>query len=569
VDFGPNTLLLGADLLGRKRGIFVLVADAIAEEDSDQPCSTELGAKPQAPGLDTKNMTGSVRTVYIVAFPGAEILDITGPMEVFAFANIGLQQNGVITEPAYQIALLAEKPGPVMTSCGLKIIADRAYSEVTDGIDTLLIAGAPDVNSILCDPVLKEWIRTMAPCVRRVSSVCTGAFLLAESGLLDGRRATSHWGYCRRLAQDYPSVRVEPDQIFIRDGRISTSGGVTSGIDLAMAMVEEDWGRKVALSVAQMLVVFVKRPGGQSQFSAYIPTEASRRPDLRDLQAWIMGHPTEDLGVEILADRMEMSPRNFARTFLSETGMTPAKFVEMARIDAARQHLVSSELPIDVVAEKSGFRAPEQMRRAFLNQLGVNPHDYRARFSSHHERGGESRSGSEQGKLAAIMFTDMVGYSALSQRDEGLALELLEEHRALLRPAFLKHQGLEVKTIGDGFLVEFVSAVAAVNCAVELQEALARRNLGAPADRLLQVRIGIHLGDVVHRGDDIVGDGVNIAARVEPLADSGGIAITQQVFDQVYNKIPEILVSIGKVKLKNIQRPVGVYRIVLGQPVRS
>ena len=561
MDFGPNTLILGAGLLGRKRGIFVLVADAIAEEDSDQSCSTDVGGKPQAPGMDTKIVTGSVRTVYIVAYPGAEILDITGPLEVFAFANLILRQHGVIMEPAYQIEVLAEKPGPVTTSCGLKIIGDRAYSEVTDGIDTLLIAGATDVNSILCDPVLADWVRTVAPRVRRLASVCTGAFLLAESGVLDGRRATSHWGFCRRLAQDYPSVRVEPDQIFIRDGEISTSGGVTSGIDLALALVDEDWGRKIALAVAQYLVVFVKRPGGQSQFSAYIPTEASRRPDLQDLQAWIMGHPTEDLGIEVLADRMAMSSRNFARMFLSETGMTPAKFVG--------QHLVNSELPIDVVADKSGFHDPEQMRRAFLRQLGVNPHDYRARFSSHHGRGSESRSGSEQGKLAAITFTDMVGYSALAQRDEGLALELLEEYRAFLRPAFLKHQGQEVKTIGDGFLVEFASAVAAVNCAVELQEALARRNLGALADKLLQVRIGIHLGDVVHRGDDIVGDGVNIAARVEPLANSGGIAITQQVFDQVYNKIPELLASIGKIKLKNIQRPVEVYRIILGQPVRS
>src|SRR3982074_1423999 len=177
--------------------------------------------------------------------------------------------------------------------------------------------------------------------------------------------------------------------------------------------------------------------------------------------------------------------------------------------------------------------------------------------------------GFEQRKLAAIMFTDMVGYSALAQRDEGLALELLDEHRALLRPAFLKHQGQEVKTIGDGFLVECASAVAAVNCAVELQEALARRNLGAPADRELQVRIGIHLGDVRRRGDDIVGDGVNIAARVEPLADPGGIAITQQVFDQVYNKIPETLARIGKVELKNIQRPLEVYRIVLGPKTRK
>ena len=160
--------------------------------------------------------------------------------------------------------------------------------------------------------------------------------------------------------------------------------------------------------------------------------------------------------------------------------------------------------------------------------------------------------GFEQRNLAAIMFTDMVGYSGLAQRDEGLTVELLEEHRALLRPAFLKHQGQEIKTIGDGFLVEFASAVAAVKCAVELQEGLARRNLGAPADRQLQVRIGIHLGDVLRRGDDIVGDGVNIAARVEPLADSGGIAITQQVFDQVYNKIPETLARIGKIDLAGL-----------------
>src|SRR6202048_328122 len=177
--------------------------------------------------------------------------------------------------------------------------------------------------------------------------------------------------------------------------------------------------------------------------------------------------------------------------------------------------------------------------------------------------------GLEQRKLAAIMFTDMVGYSALAQRDEELALQLLEEHRALLRPAFLRHQGQEVKTMGDGFLVEFASAVAAVNCAVELQEALARRNLGAPEDRQLQVRIGIHLGDVVHRGGDIVGDGVNIAARIEPPAEPGGIAITRQVFDQVYNKIPETLVRIGKIELKNINRPLEIYRIVLGPKIKK
>jgi transcriptional regulator GlxA family with amidase domain len=300
-------------------------------------------------------------------------------MEVFAFANNALQRSGICSEPAYPMQVLAATSGPVTSSCGLRIIADKAYSDVQDGIDTLLIAGTPEVSCLLCDPALQDWVRTMAPKVRRLASVCTGAFLLAESGLLDGRRATSHWDYCDWLARDYPSVNVEPDRIFVRDGSISTSGGVTSGIDMVLSMVEEDWGSEVALLVARYLVVFLKRPGGQSQFSAYLTSEATR-PELKDLQAWIILHLTSDLRVEALAERMCMSTRNFARFFLTETGMTPAKFVEMARIDAARQYLGSTNLSIEVVADKSGFGDPERMRRAFIRQLGVNPQSYRERF---------------------------------------------------------------------------------------------------------------------------------------------------------------------------------------------
>ncbi len=320
-----------------------------------------------------------IRHVGIVTFPGVEILDLTGPMEVFAFANIGLQRSGMCSEPAYPMDVLATKPGPITSSCGLQIIANKAYSDIHDGLDTLLIAGSPDVDCILCDPALQDWVRSVAPQVRRLASVCTGAFLLAESGLLDGLRATSHWDYCDRLARDYPSVTVEPDRIFVRDGFISTSGGITSGIDLALSMVEEDWGSELALLVARYLVMFLKRPGGQSQFSAYLTSEATR-PELKDLQAWIMLHLAEDLRVEALAERLCMSPRNFARFFLTETGMTPAKFVEMARIDAARHYLGSTRLSIEVVADKSGFADPERMRRAFIRQLGVNPQSYRDRF---------------------------------------------------------------------------------------------------------------------------------------------------------------------------------------------
>lgn len=320
-----------------------------------------------------------IRPVAIVVYPGVEIIDLTGPMEVFTFANIGLQRSGVCSEPAYPMDVLAAKQGPVTASCGLQIIANKAYSDSHDGIDTLLIAGTPDVDCILCDPALQDWVRTIAPRVRRLASVCTGAFLLAESGLLDGRRATSHWDYCDRLARDYPSVNVEPDRIFVRDGSVSTSGGMTSGIDMALSMVEDDWGSELALFVARYMVVFLKRPGGQSQFSAYLTSEASR-PELKDLQAWVMLNLTEDLRVEILAERMCMSPRNFARFFLSETGMTPAKFVEMARIDAARHYLGGTRLSIEAVAVKSGFADPERMRRAFIRQLGVNPQSYRERF---------------------------------------------------------------------------------------------------------------------------------------------------------------------------------------------
>ena len=324
-----------------------------------------------------------VRSIAIVAFDGVEIIDLTGPMDVFALSNLGIQRAGITTENVYSIQVLAKKPGLVTTWSNLKIHADAAYGELRDDIDTLLIPGSPDVEAILADPGLLEWIRAMSTRVRRLVSVCTGAFLLAKAGLLDGRRATTHWAYCDRLAADYPQVMVEPDRIFLRDGSIFTSGGVTSGIDLALSLLEEDWGREIALLGARFMVVFLKRPGGQSQFSGYLVSEATHHPDLRKLQMWIMEHPAEDLRVEVLAERMAMSPRNFARVFQEETGMTPAKFVEKARVDAARHFLGSSDQRIEIVAKISGFGDAERMRRAFLRHIGVNPHDYRARFGSH------------------------------------------------------------------------------------------------------------------------------------------------------------------------------------------
>jgi transcriptional regulator GlxA family with amidase domain len=325
-----------------------------------------------------------IRKIGIFAFSGVEILDIGGPMEVFTFANLFLQTQGIVKEPAYVIEVLAEQPGAVTTLSGLQIIANHAYQDASSDIDTLIIPG----GNIAAYPFYKDaklmaWTRTMSTRVRRMVSICTGSFALAESGLLNGLRATTHWDFCQQFILDYPQVNLEPDQIFVRDGQVFTSGGITSGIDLALALLEDDWGHEVALFVARYMVVFLKRPGGQSQFSNYLTTEAATRPDLRNLQSWIMQNLTQDLRVEVLAERMCMSSRNFARLFLAETSVTPAKYVEMARIDAARHYLETSTFSIDEIAQKTGFSEAERMRRAFLRELGVNPKNYRDRFNFH------------------------------------------------------------------------------------------------------------------------------------------------------------------------------------------
>ena len=331
---------------------------------------------------DTTLPDGKVRRIGIVAFDGVELLDLTGPLDVFGMAGIGLQQTGVTATPPYPIEVLAKRPELITSSSSLRVHADSAYGPLRDDIDTLLIPGSPDVSAVLADPDLLDWVRAMATRVRRLVSICTGAFLLAEAGLLDGRRATTHWAYCDRFAKDYPAVAVEPDRIFLREDHIATSGGITSGIDLALSLIEEDWGREMALLTARYMVVFLKRPGGQSQFSGFLVSEATKNEDLRALQLWIMENPAEPHSVEALADRMAMSPRNFARVFLSETGLTPAKFVEKARIDAARHLLGMTDSRVETVAVKAGFGDTERMRRAFVRNLGINPQDYRARFSS-------------------------------------------------------------------------------------------------------------------------------------------------------------------------------------------
>lgn len=321
------------------------------------------------------------RNVAIVAYDGVEVIDLTGPMDVLGMTNGALSCSGASNRPPpYATRVLARQPGLVTTSCGLRIQADTAYADIQEDIDTLIIPGAPDVTRVLADRALRDWVLAMSGRVRRLVSVCTGAFLLAETGLLNGRCATTHWAYAARLSADYPAVRVEADRIYLRDGAILTSGGITSGIDLTLALVEEDLGREAALLTARYLVMFLKRPGGQTQFSVFLASEATHHPDMRALQLWILEHPAEDLRLEALAERMGMSPRNFSRVFLAETRTTPAKFVEKARIDAARQLLGEPGIRIEQVAMLTGFRDPERMRRAFLRHIGINPQDYRDRF---------------------------------------------------------------------------------------------------------------------------------------------------------------------------------------------
>jgi transcriptional regulator GlxA family with amidase domain len=322
----------------------------------------------------------ATRHVAMVGFPDVQILDVTGPLEVFGCATRLLAARRNVPDRAYTVEIVASRAGVLTCSSGMKIVATRALRAVRSGIDTLLVAGGIGTAAALRDGELVRWVRDTAPRVRRLGSVCSGSFVLAEAGLLDGRRATTHWEWCATLAKRYPSVTVAPDPIFVRDGNVYTSAGVTAGMDLALALVEEDHGRELALEVARQLVMFLRRPGGQSQFSAQLAVQTADREPLRELQAWITEHPEADLSVPTLARRVAMSPRNFARVFTREVGATPARFVESVRVEAARRRLEESAHGVDSVAAACGFGTAESMRRAFLRTVRVPPAAYRHRF---------------------------------------------------------------------------------------------------------------------------------------------------------------------------------------------
>jgi len=320
-----------------------------------------------------------MRRILIVAFPRVQTLDVVGPAEVFATAD-KLCGGG-----EYEVEIAASGDGALVTGSGLRLLPHRALASVRGPIDTLLVAGGTGVEAALGDDRLVRWITSAAPRARRVASVCTGSFLLAEAGLLDGRRATTHWASCDALARRHPAVEVERAPIFVRDGDVYTSAGVTAGIDLALALVEDDLGAAVARDAARWLVLFLRRPGDQAQFSAQPPWRPAEREPLRELQSWIADNLTADLSVPALAEHAFMSPRNFARAFRREVGMTPAAYVESVRLERARAELEAGETPVEAVAAMCGFGTVETMRRAFHRRFNVNPAAYRSRFRT---RGG-------------------------------------------------------------------------------------------------------------------------------------------------------------------------------------
>jgi transcriptional regulator GlxA family with amidase domain len=319
--------------------------------------------------------------VVMLAFPDVQVLDVMGPLEVFSRTARWLRDHGHRRDLAYTVEIVGLKRGAFRTSSGLRLHADHAIAEVGRGVDTLLVAGGVGVEQYRTNAALLRWIRRQASRVRRLASICTGAFFLAEAGLLEGRRATTHWNHCDGFARQFPGVKVEPDTIFVREGSLYTSAGVTAGMDLALALVEEDFGRDVALAAARELVMFLKRPGGQAQFSAQLAVQLAEHEPLRELQAWIVDHPHEDLSVRRLAQRVAMSPRNFARVFAREVGATPAKFVASVRVEAARRLLEETHEPLESVCAKAGLGTPESLRRAFLRAVGIAPSQYRDRFN--------------------------------------------------------------------------------------------------------------------------------------------------------------------------------------------
>jgi transcriptional regulator GlxA family with amidase domain len=322
--------------------------------------------------------------VALFAYPGIQGLDLSGPLEMFARAT-RLLRDEQRAQRGYAVSVVGTVKGPIAASSGFRFLPDATYRDLRGKIDTLIVVGGTGVNAVVGDPSVVRWLRRMGGRVRRLCSVCTGAFLLAEAGLLDGRAATTHWSRAAELARRYPRIRVEEDRIWVRDGNVYTSAGVTAGMDLALALIEEDLGSEVAVAVARAMVMYLRRPGDQSQYSAPLRLQAAETPSVRALVGWAAENPDADLSVPALARRIGKSPRHLTRVFRKELGVAPAEAVEQLRIEAARRALQQSADGLEAIASKCGFGSAEVLRRVFLRTLHVTPSAYRARFSARRE----------------------------------------------------------------------------------------------------------------------------------------------------------------------------------------
>jgi transcriptional regulator GlxA family with amidase domain len=319
--------------------------------------------------------------IAVVVPPSGVLLDVAGPCDVFNRASTIELDGKAPSAPRYELHIVAgSENGKVAWTSGAFLSCAETLSSFKTRADTILVTGSSAaLEPKQGDPIV-EWFRCHAPEARRVASVCGGAFFLAEAGLLDSRHATTHWRLCRELARRYPSVKVESDPIYVRDGKVSTSAGVSAGIDLALALVEEDYGAALALAVARTLVVYLRRPGGQDQFSAALKRQTALDSPIGKVQAWIGEHLDEDLGVDSLAAIAVMSPRNFARAFVRETETTPARYVEELRLGESRRMLEETDETVDAIAGICGFGSTDSLQRLFIKRLNVTPRDYRARF---------------------------------------------------------------------------------------------------------------------------------------------------------------------------------------------
>jgi len=313
----------------------------------------------------------------MIVFPGFQLLDIAGPKD--AFAEVKVLSHG---ECQYEMLTVGTTRGSVQSSSGLTVVPDRTIFDLCPHFDTVLVPGGLGIFETFDDPALGDWLKEQFKHARRVSAICNGLFALGSAGLLNDRMVTTHWMDVPRLAATFPRARIEPDHIYVKDGSIYTTAGVTAGIDLSLVMIEEDFGRKMALDVAKYLIVYLRRAGGQSQFSPLLESQAAPDSQMVAIQQYMLDHLAAEHSLASLAKRAHMSPRNMTRLFTKECGLSPTTFLNNARIDAARRYLESTDLPLRDIARRCGFDGTDALRRTFQRRLKINPADYRSRFRS-------------------------------------------------------------------------------------------------------------------------------------------------------------------------------------------